>query len=72
MELKRLDNEVTALSEGNKIHKKTGIKGFSIGNRDIYIVEDRIRIIENGKTQDYLRENFRKNPGLIVRLIRKA
>ena len=71
MELKRLDNEVTIISEG-KIHKKTSIKGFSIGDKDIYVVDDKIRIIENGKVQDYLRKDFRKNPRLIVGSIRKA
>ena len=71
MELKRLDNEAVIMSE-DKIHKNTSIKGFSIGNKDIYIVDDKIRIIENGKVQDYLRKNFRKNPRLIVRLIRNV
>lgn len=71
MELKRLDSEVEAMSE-NKIHKKTNIKGFSIGEKDIYIIEDKIRIIEDGGVQDYLRKDFRKNPKLIVRLIRMA
>ncbi|MFW5647544.1 MAG: DUF2357 domain-containing protein, partial [Candidatus Alkaliphilus sp. MAG34] len=71
MELKRLDSEVTAMSE-DKIHKGSNIKGFSIGGRDIYIIEDKIRITENGKVQEHLRSEFRKNPKLVVRLIRRA
>jgi len=71
MELKRLDSEVTAMSE-DKIHKGSSIKGFSIGGRDIYIIEDKIRIIENGRVQEHLRSEFRKNPKLVVRLIRRA
>lgn len=69
MELKRLDNEVMAMSE-NKIHKSTSIKGFTIGNKDIYIIDDKIRIIEDEKVQEHLRSDFRKNPKLVVRLIR--
>ncbi len=68
MELKRLDNEVKAIAE-NEIQKKTSIKGFSIGDKDIYIVEDRFRVIENGRAQDHLRKDFRKNPRLIVKLM---
>ncbi|HZJ76128.1 MAG TPA: nuclease domain-containing protein, partial [Oscillospiraceae bacterium] len=71
MELKRLDSEVEAMSE-NKIDKKSSIKGFSIGIKDIYIIEDKIRIIEDGKVQDYLRSDFRRNPKLVVRLIRRV
>jgi len=71
MELKRLDSEVMAMSE-DKIHKGSSIKGFSIGGRDIYIIEDKIRIIENGKVQEHLRSEFRKNPKLVVRSIRRA
>ena len=72
MELKRLDREAITISSGNNINKNTKLKGFSIGNKDIYIVDDKIRIIEAGKIQDYLRQDFRKNPKLIVRLIRRA
>jgi len=68
MELKRLDNEVIAMSD-DKVHKGTNIKGFSIGDKDIYIVEDRFRVIENGRVQDHLRKDFRKNPRSIVKLM---
>lgn len=70
MELKRLDNKAKAVFSEKYINKNSRLEGFSIGNKDIYIIDDKIRIICGDKVRDYLREDFRKNPKWIINLIK--
>ncbi len=70
MELKRLDNKAKTVFFEKYINKNSKLEGFSIGNKDIYIIDDKIRIICGDKVRDYLREDFRKNPKLIINLIK--
>lgn len=69
MELKRLDIEVKAVAQDNNISNSTKIRGFSYSNKDIYIIDDMIRVISNGRPVEFTRKDFRKNPKLIVKMI---
>ncbi len=71
MELKRLDREIKAVAQDNNISNSTKIRGFSLGNKDIYIIDDMIRAISNGKPVEFTRKDFRKNPKLIVKMIKQ-
>lgn len=71
MELKRLYREVKAIAQDNNISNSTKIRGFSLGDKDIYIIEDIIRVISNVKTAEFSIKDFGKNPKLIVKLIKQ-
>lgn len=71
MELKRLEREVKAVVQDKNISNSTKIRGFSFGKKDIYIIGDIIRVISNGRTAEFDRKDFRKNPKLIIKMIRQ-
>ncbi|MCT4617871.1 MAG: restriction endonuclease-like protein [Marinisporobacter sp.] len=68
MELKRLENELAVLTN-DEIETHTRIKGFKIEEKQIYLFDDKIRVIQDENYRDYDRKDFRKNPKRIVRMI---
>lgn len=70
MELKRLDREVKTVAEKDNSIKTDYIKGFKLNNKEIYITENNIKVIEREENKTFLRQDFRKKPKSIIRQIK--
>ena len=71
MELKRIDEKSEAIIGRKSLEDRTTIEGFSIGDKQIFFLDDKLRVIKGEKVYHYLRKDFRKNPKLVVRMIRE-
>lgn len=70
-ELKRINEEISGITDSQNIEDNTKLSGFKVKDADVYVDGEKIMVVNKGNIcGEYALDDFRKYPGVVVKNIR--